>query len=149
MRLLVLVLALLIAGPAFAINEWTMCGGSPSSSSRVGDKECKEFRFDSTFSTGSTEVRITAETAVISLIPDLDAAPVGSAVVMVKKCISGITTAQLTNGCADILGSALTGVGGSASTQLHSIRVGPGLYQLDVTTASAASDLSVLQVQGE
>ena len=145
LRLLLLVAALLVASPAFALNEWTDCQGG-TGSALVNKGECRQFRFDDSLSPLSTTFRVRPDaTALVSFIQDSGTAS-GSATAMIQKCIEGYTAS--TNTCKNTLASALDGTGGADSAQTFAKRYGPGLYRV-AFVAATAGDEAVLQVQGE
>jgi hypothetical protein len=134
----------LFAFPAMALNEWTDCTGSDSSSASVSGGQCKQFRFDD--SGASTSFTVNAKTALVQFEQDALAAS-GVAEVMIQVCVSGYTASATT--CDDILGATLTGAGGSDASQRRAVRVGPGLYRLVISTAAGSGDEAVVQVTGE
>lgn len=148
MRALLLSLILILAAGA-AQADWTMCGGAsgPSTPARVGPGGCIQFNFVATVVEAPT-FRSTGF-ALISFDPDVlvGTDPTGSAArVIFERCVTAADASDLV--CEPVTG-VMTGLGGAAATQLRSLRVGPGLYRIDMTIAAAGGELAVIEVQGE
>lgn len=105
----------------------------------------------------STLVHVTAESALITFDPQLDAAVTvaTAALVVPHYCAQGeaLTPANPERSCVSIGGTlantALDGVEGPSSTQNASIRVGPGVYYFQVSGACLAGDTCQVAVKGE
>jgi hypothetical protein len=133
--------------------------GTPQNANKQiapGDLGCWRFVVgDSTHNSGY--VHVTAETAVITFDPQLDAAVAAAttALVIPHYCATGepLTAANPERSCVSIGGAngnaSLDGVEGAASTQNAAIRVGPGVYYFEVPGACLAGDTCQVSVKGE
>lgn len=150
-RLLIALGALLVAGPSFAANEWTPCGGTAGlfgapTTPAVASGQCFEYQWAS--GTGAITVNVTAPYA--NLLFDADNAsasqPGSPAAIMVERCWRGATASDAT--CVNMLDANLDGTPGAAGTQKASIRLARGLYRIGLLTAPT-SVTAVIQVEGE
>ena len=151
-RLLIALAALLMAGPAFAIDEWTACGtdtaftgGSPPSVTQNG---CIEYRYSSaTLAATDLTVRVSADYAILHFDSDTLSASAGAATLTPKGCPASYAQSDLL--CQPIVASAMTGGGGAAATQSFQIRIPRGNYQLEITAAATGSQRPLIQIWGE
>ena len=133
--------------------------GTPTNTSaRISNNDVGCYRFNNADSThNSPRIQVTAESAVITFDPQLDAVVTvaTTALVVPRLCpIDGpIDTANPSFSCISIGGanssSSLSGVEGPAATQNASIRVGPGTYYFQITGACLAGDTCQVSVKGE
>lgn len=147
-RLLVLLVALFMAGPAAALNTWTSCGSTTTftgTKPSVSKNTCIEYRFDASAATQTFYV--SASSALLKFDPNEDTAGASTAQIMVKSCLVGYTATA--NICTDALAAVLTGAGGSASTQKFEMRLPKGLWMITWSVAAGGGQTGVIQVLGE
>jgi len=149
MKLPIFLLAMLVASPAFATNEWTACGSTNNSGTNpsAGTGVCLEWRATSATATSAT-FRVSADAALACIDSDVaQSEGAGTFEVMIQRCLDP-TVAVTDNTCVDVLAAALTGLGGSSTTQNACLRIPRGQYRV-VITAPTAAEVGILQVQGE
>ncbi len=104
------------------------------------------YRLANTETVDSGEVAIIAESALICFDSDTGATAISTGVVTPRVCTGNSKPAANPTFTCLSLGT-LTGLEGDASTQNACVRVGPGIYYLDVTTAMGAE--SRVKIQAE
>tara|TARA_R110002020_G_scaffold68553_10_gene179368 strand:- start:925 stop:1389 length:465 start_codon:yes stop_codon:yes gene_type:complete len=150
-KILWVVLAVLIASPAGAINEWLQCGSTTNTATGiVRTDNCVEYRIDENVSVAqrTTTFTVATESAVICLDPDIGAVGnAGACTAMISRCLDPGAAASANN-CTEILTSALDGTPGSSDVQKLCLRVSRGDY-MAVLVAPGSGEIAVLQVRGE
>lgn len=147
-RLLVLLAALLMAGPAFALEEWTNCGGTIAQGATpvLTEHQCLEFAYTS--ATSAAQVfEVDSNFALFKFDPNIGGTGTASATVMLQSCLIGHT--QGVNVCGDMLDSALDGTEGAAATQKTEIRIPRGFYRVELTVAPGGGHTATFQVNAE
>lgn len=159
MRSLLLLLALLVAAPAWAANDWGngeayTAGCQPGSTIGGSGSICLDL--PSTASTSTVWVfNVTGGSALACLKTDFDQSGVsatgGSPVTAVVRLLpAGVATTAAygivqcaTGGCT------LTGAEGTSSTdQLACVGLGPGSYSVVFPTAADSPDVGIFSVEG-
>jgi hypothetical protein len=148
-------LGMLLAMPALGASQWATCGyatvalaaasNTSSANGKITREESECFYFNST--EDSRVFRVTADTALICLDPDVASEGAANAEVMVRYCHAGATTADV-NVCIEVLDAALDGTVGASVTQNACVRVTGGSYYIE-NSVDAAADEAVVSIQGE
>jgi hypothetical protein len=143
-------LGLLLASDAFgATLGFSNCRSkaiSPPNMNKAGLIACYEFDD----ATDSGQFTVVTPTALICLDPDIAATGTSTAEVMIYQCPTGAKpAANPTYGCHAILDASLDGTEGGSTNQNACVRVGPGAYYIDVTSADTNSKDAIVTITGE
>ena len=150
-KLLILALVL-VAGPAYSVNDWGYTGCQSGNTVGTG-RIC--FDLNTSFSTAYTQFSVTSEAALACLKTDVDqegvsatgASPVTA---ILRYCPNGDPSASANCGiqaCATA-GCTLTGLNGIPSLQLACVVIGPGSYRVDFPTLPDSPDVGIFTVEG-
>ncbi len=145
-----LLAALLLAMPAVAA-DFTNCSGDPTSRRVVGRHQRICYELAATESTDSGAFVVRSESALICLDSHTGSEANGAARIHPRKCLGGVLPAANPEfECITILDNPLDGTQGAAATQNACIRVGPGVYFLDVTVpVGGAPEAALVLIQAE
>jgi len=150
-RLLIALGALLVAGPSFAADEWTPCGGTAGlfgapTTPAVAAGQCLEYQWTS--GTTALQVNVTASEALLLFDANIASSsqPVTPAEIMVSRCMRGRPISAIS--CVEMLDANLDGTPGASSTQKAAIRLTRGLYRIEQAVAPSAVT-AFIQVEGE
>lgn len=118
----------------------------PPTMRKRGEQACYEFD-DATDSGGFVVI---SPSALLCLDPDVAAAGTSTAEVMIRRCHIGFKpAADPTHQCEGILDASLDGTAGASATQDMCLRVGPGSYYFDVTSADTNGKDAVMTMTAE
>lgn len=142
---------LLVAGMASAgEGTWYRCGSTKKAKSTIGPGVASCYGIDNTDSDSKSKTFYVVDTALICLDPDTATDGADAAEVMILRCPAGLgDNAPSDELCIDILDAPLDGTAGAAATQNACVRVARGSFWIEVTTVPAASDTTVISVEGE
>ncbi len=158
MRALLVLMAVLLAGPSLAVDDWGYSGCGNGNSAGSNQKIC--FDLDTSFSTAYTTFMVNADAALICLKTDVDqegvSATGGSPVkAIVRYCPFGPDTTSKATAIASCgiqvcatAGCELTGLNGIPTAQLACVIGGPGAYMVDFTALPDSPDVGLFSVEG-
>lgn len=97
----------------------------------------------------SGPITISTPSALLDFDPDRTAAGASVATINFRRCAGGWPGSCNANLCAVLTNAALDGTEGAAGTQNKSVRVGPGVYCVDLVVLPGAADDPIVEVKGE
>jgi hypothetical protein len=133
-------------------GSWVYCNSSRPGPKRISPGTLACYEMDAANYADMTKTFTVDHEALICLNPDVDTEGADDVEVMPRHCVAGLAnnaTAPNVNECLAILDASLDGTTGGARTQNACIRVGQGIYYLDVTAPTGAEDVAVVSVRGE
>ena len=155
-----------------ALPAWAECGTAgddacftdcrsteyaPFTIASVKDVLCYEFDENASASTDdSSAISVTADSALFDFDPDrtTTGAPASGAEIYIRRCAGGWPGSCDENLCAPLAakttGDPMDGAEGNAADQNKMLRVGPGIYCIDIVTAPpGAGDDPIVEIRGE
>jgi hypothetical protein len=149
--LLAALLALFVATPAAATITWTNCsGGTSGNLVQVTKYEVLCIDWDDTDTGDTRHFIVGSKTALLCFDPDLATEGASTAKINFRYCPNGLLpAANPENECFALSTIPITGITGAPGIQDACVRVGPGLYYVEIETGGGSTEDSRVTIQGE